>query len=103
MELIQIETQNWCFNCSHVPIKYLIIILCTICSRVNEFSICRYPINKLLNAKKYRVSVSVSAIMVSSIGDTQNKVSVSVSVSVIMVSSHLYCQPITALILVYNE
>ena len=77
------------FCYSHARIDYLINILVTICSRVNKFSLCRFTINKLLNRKKYRVSVSVSDIMVSSIGDTQNKVSVSVSVSVIVVSSHL--------------
>ena len=83
MELIHIEMQNKCFNYSHARIKYLIIILCSICSRVNEFASCRYTINKQLNEKKYRIS----DIMVSGINDTQNKVSV--SVSVIMVSSHL--------------
>ena len=56
-----------------------------LCSYVNEFFLYRYTINSLLIKKKYRVSVSVSAILVSSIDDTQNKV----SVSVIMVSSHL--------------
>ena len=83
MKLIQIKMQTWCFNYWHARIKYLIITLCTICSKVNEFSLCRYTINKHLNEKKYRVSVS--DILVSSIDDTQNKV----SVSVFVVSSHL--------------
>ena len=56
---------------------------------VNELGLCRYILSKLLNKKMYRVSVSVSDIMVSAIDDTQKKVSVSVSVSVIMVLSHL--------------
>ena len=37
-----------------INVLYLIIILCTLplCSKVNEFSLCRYTINKHLNEKK---------------------------------------------------
>ena len=58
--------------------------------RVNYFlTDYRYTTSKVgtLKYKKYRVLVSVSAIIVSGIDDTQNKVSVSLSVSAIMVSS----------------